>query len=58
MIILVRPVFVGVIRGVMVIEGENFILPVIPRKHIDGIAVVALGELLEKAEARFVLIFV
>src|ERR1035438_5684708 len=51
MIIFVRPVFVGVIRGVMVIEGENFILLIISRKQIDGGTVVALGQLLEKTEA-------
>jgi nicotinate-nucleotide pyrophosphorylase (carboxylating) len=51
MVVLVRPVFVGVIRGVMVIEGKDFILPVISRKHIDGITIVALGQLLEKTEA-------
>ncbi len=50
MIVLVRPVFVGVIRGVMVIEHEDFILLVISRKHVGGIAVVALGQLLEKTE--------
>ncbi len=47
MVFLVRPVLVGVIGSVMIVKREDFILLIIPREHIGGVAVVALGQLFE-----------
>ncbi len=51
MVFLVRPVLVGVIGSVMIVKREDFILLIIPREHIGGVAVVALGQLFENLDS-------
>jgi hypothetical protein len=50
-VLCVRAVFVGVISLVVIIERQHLVLPVSSRKHIGGVAVIALVELLEKTKS-------